>query len=126
LWLKGMHQIGKFDSIMYEKHRNIVGYQIIVPFLGIKFSGKTTTVPNGISRSPKTHYLGETDKHGRLRVRVGEKFSFGKSFHRVIVRLEISMRSRASRMDNTFRNVLMIKVSHLLPEMKIFHQGRPS
>src|SRR5690606_38123786 len=105
-WLKGMHQIGKFDPIMYEKHGNIVGYQIVVPFLSIKFGSKTTAIPYGVGGSPKTYHLGKTHKYRRLCIWVGQEFSFGESFHRVIVRLKIAMGSRASRMDNTFRNVL--------------------
>ena len=51
LGLEGMNEIGKFDGILNEEHRDIIAYEIPDAFGGIKLGGKSPRIPCGVGRA---------------------------------------------------------------------------
>ena len=49
-WFYSMYQVRKFNSILDEKNRHIITYQVKIPFLRVELDGKATNISCQISR----------------------------------------------------------------------------
>ncbi|MNC40014.1 hypothetical protein D3C75_887030 [compost metagenome] len=44
-----VHEVGKLDRILYEKHRHVIAHQVEVAFVGEELHGETPYITHGIA-----------------------------------------------------------------------------
>ena len=108
--------------ILNEKHRGVIAHQIKNTLFGIKLGGETANITHRVCRTRAPLDGGESDKHRGNFIRVGEEICFGDRFQ-ALVRLEVAMRSRAARVNDTFRNSLVVEMGNFFPQDKVLQQG---
>ena len=99
--------------------------QIEVSFLGVKLHREAAYVTWKIDGTGASSDCRKAHKHRRLYLGIGKEICAGHMLHRFI-RLKISVRARAPRVHNTFRNALVVKMRDFLAQNKIFKQRGPA
>src|ERR1700681_4946107 len=95
--------------MLNKKHRNVVSNEVKVAFLCVKLHRGAAYVARQIHRAGAPGYRRETHKDWRLYFWIGEKICAGHVLHGLI-RLKISVRTRAPRVHDAFRNTLVVKM----------------
>src|SRR5664279_724765 len=80
--LHGMDEVGEFDGILDEEHRDVVADQVPVAFLGVKLDGKSAYVTRGVYRTRTARDGRYTSKHRCLLAYLGEYPGGGIPFQR--------------------------------------------
>ena len=111
--------------ILNEEHRGVIAHQIENTLFGIKLGGKAADIPDGICRTRAALYGGEAHKYRSDFVRIGEEIRFGDRFQ-ALVGLEVAVRSGTARVDDAFRNSLMVEMGDFFPQDEVFQQGWPA
>ena len=123
LHLYRMDDVGEFDSILYEKDRNIVADKVPVAFFCVELDGKSPYVAGGIHRAGPAGHSGEADKDGGLLTYLG-KHPGPSILLQGGCELEEPVHSRASRMDDTLRNPLVVEMHDLFTKGEILKERR--
>src|ERR1035437_4206814 len=107
-----MDEVGEFDGVLDEEHRDVVANQVPVAFLSIEFDGKSAHVAWGIDRTRAARDSRYTRKHGCLVADFGEDPGGGVLLQRG-GQFEEAMRAGRSRVDDTLGNALDRKSTRL-------------
>src|SRR5580704_9262526 len=62
LRLYRMNQVGEFNRVLNEKHRNVIANQVEISFAGVKLHGEAADISRQITRAALARYRGETHK----------------------------------------------------------------
>src|SRR5665647_1391126 len=119
----GMDEVREFDGILDEENRDVVADQIPVAFLGIKFDGKPAYITRGVDRTRTACDGRYASKQRRLLAYFGEYSGGGVPLQRG-GQLEVSMRTRRPRVNDTLGNTLVIEMGDFLAQDEIFQQRR--
>jgi hypothetical protein len=92
--------------------REIVTNYIPIAFLGVELDRKTSNISNGIGAASASLDGGESHKDGGLARGVGQDWSIGYVLG-AFKELEAAMSSRASSMDNSLGDTLMVEAVDL-------------
>ena len=103
--------------ILNEKHRGVIAHQIENTLFGIKLGGKAADITHRVCRTCATLHGGETHKDRRDFIRVGEEIRFGDRFQ-AFIGLEVAVRRRTARVNDAFRNSLVVKMGNFSRRMK--------
>jgi len=121
----GMDKVGKLDGILDEEDRDIVADEIPIALLGIDLDRKAANIPGKVERALVAGNRGEADEGGGLFTFALEEIGLGVGGKRIIG-LEITMGAIAARMNDAFRDALMVEMEQLFAEMEIIHGERPA
>ncbi|MND89836.1 hypothetical protein D3C80_819100 [compost metagenome] len=109
--------------ILNKEHRCVIANEIKNPFFGVELGGKTTDITHGVSRARAALNGRKTHEHGRDFIWVGKEVGFGYVAE-IFIRLEITVCGRTTRMNDTFRNALVVKMGDFFSQNKVFEQRR--
>src|SRR5688572_11114639 len=115
LRLDGVHQIRELHRILDEEDRHVVADQIPVTLIGIELDGESTYVAGRVLRSTLTGNGRKTDEYRRDFASGVEQRGARIALERAI-RLEETMRTRATRVNNALGDALVIEVGNLLAQ----------
>ena len=119
----GVDEIGKFDRVLDEEHRDVVTNQIPVALFGVEFGRKATHVTGQIEGPFVTRHGRETGECRGFLAHTLENVS-GREVGDRLGQLEVPMHPVAARVNDTLWNALVIEVEHLFAKDVIFHQDR--
>ncbi|EFC57254.1 hypothetical protein ENTCAN_05768 [Enterobacter cancerogenus ATCC 35316] len=125
LWFYRMDKVRKLMRILNKEDRRIVPYQIENPFVGVKLGGKAADITHRVGRACAALDGREAHKHRRFFVGIGEEVCFSDIFQ-ALIGLEIAVRRRATRVNDAFRDALVVEMGNFFPQDKIFQQGWPA
>src|SRR5690606_15417396 len=89
-------------------------------FFSIEFGRETTNIAYSICRTTRPLYRRKTYKYRRLYTGIGQKACFGQFFI-AWISFKKTMCTDTTRMHNTLRNTLVVKMGNLFTQNKIFH-----
>src|SRR5664279_5543884 len=118
-----MDEIGKFDGVLNEEHWDVVADEVPISLLGIEFHGEAAYVARRVDRSGAARYRRNAGEQWRLFARPLEQVGLRDIGQRLEI-LKVTVRGRTARVNDAFRNSLVIKVKYFFPQDKIFEQGR--
>ena len=124
LFLDRVNDVGKFDRVLDEEHRNVVADDVPVAFLRVQFYRKAADVAGKIKRTfaacnSRKSYKGRSAFAGALK-------QLGASvFREWLIVFKETMRAIAAGVNDALWNPLMVEMEYLLAKMKIFDQCRP-
>ncbi len=121
--LHGMDEIGEFDRVLDEEHRDVVADQVPVAFLRIQLDGEAAHVARRVHRSCTARDGGEACEHRRAFAHLGQYLRRCELGQRV-GELEESVYGGSARVDDAFRDAFVIEVRDLLAENEVFEQRR--
>ena len=112
-----MDEIGKLYRILDEEHRNVIANQIPIALFRVELHRKSPHVARSIDRAGTSRHGGEAREKRRFLPFALEDVG-GCEVRKRLVRLEKTVGRRAARVNDTFRNTLVIEVKNLLTEVK--------
>src|ERR1700716_1523097 len=121
--LHGMDHVGELDRILNEEDRNVVTYQVPVAFLGVELDGKSAHVAWSVDRTGTAGNRRETGKQRRLFPNLGKYFG-GRIFRQRFGQLKVAMYRCTARVNDTFRDTLVIEMGDLFTKDEILQQHR--
>src|SRR5262245_8971991 len=121
LWLHRVDHVGKLDGVLDEEYRDVVADEVPVALLGIELHGEPAHVPGEVERSLAPGHRGETDEGFCLLANTLEDVGAGDIGER-FRQFEVPVGAIPSRVDDPFRDALMIEMEDLLAEVEVFEQ----
>ena len=123
LLLHGVDEIGEFDRILDEEHRNVVADDVPIALLSVKFDGEAAHIARHVHRPLVARHGGEADKHFRFLIHGAEHIGLGV-LGQAVGQLEHAVRAIAARVDDAFGDTLVIEVENLFAQDEVFQQRR--
>jgi hypothetical protein len=123
--LAGMNDVGEFDAVLNEEHRDVVANQVEVAFVGVELDSKAAGVAHRVGRPTRTQNGREAAEPFSLlafppqETRLGDRCGFS-------VGLDNTVRGGAPRVHDTLRDALVVEMRDLLPQVKVLKKGRPA
>ena len=117
--LHGVDEVRKFQRVLDKEDRRIVAHEVENPLVGIELGGESADIAHRIGGAGAALYGREADKYRRFLRRVGEKIGFG-DVAQAAIGLKIAVCGRATGVNDTFRDTLMVKVRDFLTHNKVF------
>ena len=115
LHLHRVDQVRELDRVLDEEDWDIVAHQIPIALLGIEFDRDAAHIARHIDRASAARDGRKAGEYRNLGARALEQVRFRDAGQRFI-QLEIAVGRRAARMDDSFRNPLMVEMEDLLSE----------
>jgi hypothetical protein len=109
--------------ILNKENRDVVAYNVPVPFGGVHFNGKAPHIAGGIGRATRPRYGREPHKDGGLHGGVGQDFG-RRQFFEGFVQLEMAVGRCATGMNNALRDPFVVEVLQFFAQDVVFQQGR--
>jgi len=122
LGLHRMDQVGELDRVLDEEDGDIVADQIPIALPGVEFYGKAAHVAGDIGGALAPGHGGKAAEQRRLFADPLEDVG-ARQFRDGLGQLEMAVDAIAARMDDAFRDPLMIEMKDFLAHDLVFDQG---
>ena len=104
--------IWELHGVLNEENRNVIPNNIPVSLLRVELHSKTSYISHGIRTPPRSKHSRETQKNGRGARGISEHTGMGDIFS-TLIELEGTESSRASSVDDSFWNTLVVELHDL-------------
>ena len=121
LLLYRMDEVGKLDGILDEEHRDVVADDVPVAFLGVELDRKAAHVARQIGRTLAACNGRKPHKGRRAFAGALEQIGAGELRQRLVV-FKKAMRAITSRVNDAFRNPLVVEMKDFFAKMEILKQ----
>jgi hypothetical protein len=117
-------QVGELDGVLDEEHRDVVGHDVPVALLGVKFGREAAHVAGQVERALVADHRREPHEHRRLLADLGQHLGDGVVGKGLLER-EGPVHAVPAGVDDALGNALVVEVEDLLPEVEVLQQRRP-
>jgi hypothetical protein len=115
--------VGELDAVLNEEHRHVVSHQIERVLVGVELHREPAGVTDRVGGSSRAEHTRETLEDFGFRALFAEESGLGHR-RRVAVGLEHPVRGGTTGVHHALRDVLVVEVGDLLPQVKVFQQCR--
>ena len=121
LHLDRVNEVGKFDRVLDEEHRDVVADEVPIALRRIELHREAAHVARGVDRPGPTGNGREAREHlGLLALPEHRRF---RQIADVGGGFEHPVRTRSARVDNPLGNALMVEVEDLFAQLKVLEQA---
>ena len=105
-------EVGEFDGILDEKHRNVVSNNIPISLVRVEFDRDASYISHGVRTTSASLYCGKAEENWGITGCVSKNSGMAHIFS-TFIESEIAKGARSARMNDTLRNPLMVKTVDL-------------
>ena len=123
LGFDGMDQVGKLHRVLDEEHGDVVAHEVPIALVRVELDCEAAHVARCIRRPSLAGDRREPYEHRRAFSGFGEQRRTRQVRERLVT-FEVTVRSRAARVDDPLRDALVVEVRDLLAQDEVFEQRR--
>ena len=125
LGLQGVHEVRELHRVLNEEDGDVVADEVPVAFVRVELHREAPGVAHRVGRAAFAGHRREAREHGSPLPLLREERRPGDPGQRLEA-LEEAVCARAARVDDAFRDPLVVEVRDLLAQHEVLEQRRPA